>query len=88
MVNICLKFSASFRGTKITGSRVRYLICCSLFFHALIQEEYGLSSEHSVIILKLSETIMRKEANPTLMNILTGKDLKKTLPTRYNYQEP
>jgi hypothetical protein len=22
------------------------------------------------------------------VNILTGKDLKKTLPTRYNYQEP
>jgi hypothetical protein len=53
-----------------------------------IEEEYGLSSDHSGIILTLSETIMRKEANPTLVNILTGKDLKKTLPTRYNYQEP
>jgi hypothetical protein len=53
-----------------------------------IEEEYGLSSDHSEIILTLSDTIIRKEANPTLVNILTGKDLKKTLPTRYNYQEP
>jgi hypothetical protein len=52
-----------------------------------IEEEYELSSDHSGIILTLSETIIRKEANPSLVNNLTGKDLKK-LPARYNYQEP
>jgi hypothetical protein len=51
-----------------------------------VEEEYGLSSDNSGVILTLSETIIRKEANPTLVNKLTGKDLKK-LPTRYNYQE-
>jgi hypothetical protein len=45
-----------------------------------IEEEYGLSSDHSGAILTLSETIIRKEANPTLVNKLTGKDLKR-LPT-------
>jgi hypothetical protein len=30
-----------------------------------IKEEYGLSSDHSGVILTLSETIIRKEANPT-----------------------
>jgi hypothetical protein len=46
-----------------------------------IAEEYGLSSDHSGIILTLNETITRKEANPTLVNVLTGKDLKKTSRT-------
>jgi hypothetical protein len=37
-----------------------------------IEEEYGLSSDHSGIILTLSETIIRKEANPTLANKLSN----------------
>jgi hypothetical protein len=53
-----------------------------------IEVEYGLSSDHSGIILTLSETIIRKVAIPKLVNKLTGKDLKKKLPTRYKYQEP
>jgi hypothetical protein len=32
------------------------------------KEEYRLSSDHSGIILTLTETIIRKEANPTLVN--------------------
>jgi hypothetical protein len=40
------------------------------------------------VILTQSITIIRKEANPTLVNKLTGKDLRKKSQIRYNYQDP
>lgn len=37
-----------------------------------VEEEYGLNSDHSGIILTLSETVIKKESNPTLVNKYTN----------------
>jgi hypothetical protein len=46
-----------------------------------IEEEYGLSSDHSGVILTLSKTIIRKEANPTLVNKTNWEGFKEVTST-------
>jgi hypothetical protein len=68
------------RANQHTGqqSKRKYQICQTSLSQKIsanyidIEEEYGLSSDHSGVILTLSETIIGKEANPTLVNKLTN----------------
>jgi hypothetical protein len=50
-----------------------------------VTEEFDLNSDHSPIVLMLSETIIRKGRNPTLSNYLTDWDMfRETLVNRIN----
>jgi len=40
-----------------------------------VNEEFDIDSEHSPIVLMLSETVIKKEQNPTLSNKLTDWDM-------------